>query len=303
LVAEPPGCPEALAAALVRFIRALVVIVDRDGRIVLVNPAMERFTGRPAADLVGRLFFDVYVVPEHVALAQDALSRAMATGLAHPQEGDWLAAGGRRRRIAMQIDVLADDAGRPWGLACVGLDVTEQRQQEALLHRRSQTDLLTGVANRAALFDRLRRHLDPQDGGGCGVLFCDLDRFKDVNDRHGHGVGDQLLIDAAARLESLTGPDDMVARLGGDEFVLVCPDGDESRLEVLARAAVERFREPFAGPSSDLVVGVSVGTAVGRPGQTPDDLVGRADQSMYSAKSRHRRHRPRDPGGGRVISR
>jgi diguanylate cyclase (GGDEF)-like protein/PAS domain S-box-containing protein len=295
-MAEPPGGAEALAAALVRFIRALVVIVDRDGRIVLVNPAMERFTGQRAADLVGRLFFDVYVVPEHRALAQDALSRAIATGLAHPQEGDWLAAGGRRRRIAMQIDVLADDDGRPWGLACVGLDVTEERQQEALLHRRSQTDLLTGVANRAALFDRLRRHLDPQDGGGCGVLFCDLDRFKEVNDRYGHGVGDQLLVDAAARLESLTGPDDMVARLGGDEFVVVCPEGDETRLAALARAAVQRFREPFAGPASDLVVGVSVGTAVGSPGQTPDDLVGRADQAMYSAKSRHRRHRPRETG-------
>jgi diguanylate cyclase (GGDEF)-like protein/PAS domain S-box-containing protein len=295
-VAESPGGPEALAAALVRSVRTFVVIVDGDGRIVLVNPAMERFTGRPAADLVGRRFVDVYVAPEHVLLAEDALSRAMATGLARPQEGDWLGAGGTRRRIAMQIDVLADDAGRPWGLACLGLDVTEQRQQEALLHRRSQTDLLTGVANRAALFDRLRRHLDPRDGGGCGVIFCDLDRFKEVNDRYGHGAGDQLLVDAAARLQSLTGPDDLVARLGGDEFVVVCPDGDESRLSALARAAVEGFREPFPGPAAELLVGMSVGTALGRPGETPDDLVARADQAMYNAKSRHRRHRPREVG-------
>jgi diguanylate cyclase (GGDEF)-like protein/PAS domain S-box-containing protein len=290
------GEPHQLAAAFVRSIRALVVIVDAQGRILLVNPAMERFTGRPAADLVGRLFYEVYVVPEDVSPARDALARSMVTGQAHPQEGDWLAAGGTRRRIAMQLDVLFDDADRPWGVACVAQDVTEQRQQEALLHRRSQTDLLTGVANRAALFDRLRRHLDPQHGTGCGVLFCDLDRFKEVNDRYGHGVGDQLLVDAAARLREFVGSDDVVARLGGDEFVVVRPGDDEPGLTTLAGAVVERFHEPFAGPGGRLTIGVSVGTAVGRPGQTPDDLIALADQAMYTVKSRRRRRWPRQSG-------
>ena len=294
-MAEVLGGPEGLPAALVRSIRSLVVVVDRDGRVVQVNLAMERFTGRPAADLVGRFFFDAHVAPEHVPLAREALAGAMDTGRASPEEVDWLAAGGTRRRIAMQLDVLTDPAGRPEGLVCLGTDVTELRQQEALLHRRSQTDQLTGVANRAALFDGLRRHLDPRTGPGCGVLFCDLDRFKEVNDRYGHGVGDLLLVDAAARLRSLAGPDDLVGRLGGDEFVVVCPDGDEARLAAMARTAVERFREPFRGPTGELVIGVSVGTALGRPGETPDDLIARADQAMYTVKSRHRRTRPREP--------
>lgn len=288
-----PRAAADLAAAFLDSTRALVVIVGADNRIVLVNPALEAFTGIPAAELEGQFFHDVYVVPEHRLLAQDAVARAMETGLAYPQEGDWLAAGGVRRRIAMQIDVLRDGDGRPWALACIGIDVTAEREREARLHRRAQTDLLTGLFNRSALFEELQRQLDPATGEGCGLVFCDLDRFKTVNDRYGHAVGDQLLVEVARRLAGLAGPTDLAARLGGDEFVLLCGGSDRSRLTSLAEAVADRFREPFPGPACDLTIGVSVGVASGRPGEGPDELMARADQAMYGAKSRHTRHEPR----------
>ena len=281
-----------LSAAFVQATRSLVVVVDRDGRILLANPALQRFTGRTWGELAGRHFWDVYVVPEQVLLAQDAIERAIATGVAHPQEGDWLTADGQRRRVAMQNDVVLDDAGRPWAIACVGLDVTEQRRQEDQLHQRAQTDLLTGLSNRATLFDALRRRLDPTVGNGCGLLFCDLDDFKVVNDRHGHAVGDQVLLEVAARLQEVAGPDDLVARFGGDEFVVVC-DNDEERLRSLAEQVTERIRRPMRGPDGDLVVGVSVGTAMARPGEAVDVLIARADQVMYGVKTHQRRRRPR----------
>jgi diguanylate cyclase (GGDEF)-like protein/PAS domain S-box-containing protein len=283
-----------LAGAVVRCTRALVCVVDDECRIVLANPALERFTGLSGAELVGRFFHEVYVAPEHVLLAQDAVGRAIATGQAHPQEGDWLAAGGVRRRIAMQNDVLLDDAGRPWAVACVGVDVTEEREREARLRQRAQTDLLTGLPNRSALFDALHAALDPTDGAGCALLFCDLDRFKEVNDRYGHAVGDQLLVEVATRLSALAGPGDLVARLGGDEFVLLSCDGGTSRLTGLAEAVVERLRVPFHGPEGEFTIGVSVGTAAGRPGEAPDEVVARADRAMYGAKSRRWRSEPRD---------
>src|SRR4030095_9992033 len=103
--------------------------------------------GRTAGDLRGEWFWDVFVAPEHVVLAQDAFQRAMGSGTAHPQEGDGLTGDGGRRRVAMRNTVLVDDDGLPYALACVGLDVTNDRQREELLHQRAQTDLLTGIAN------------------------------------------------------------------------------------------------------------------------------------------------------------
>ena len=278
-----------LAAAVVDSTRALICVVAADGRILEANPALQRFTGRHRGDLLGRRFWEVYVVPEHVLLAQDALARSMETGLGCPQEGDWLAAGGVRRRVSMLIDVLLDDTGRPNALVCIGRDVTEDRNREAQLQRRALTDLLTGISNRRALFEALHGHLDPTAGGGCGVLFCDLDEFKEVNDRHGHAVGDELLVAVARRLGELVVPDGLVARLGGDEFVVVCPDCDELRLAALAEVITGRLAEPLAGPEGGVGVGISVGVAVGRAGEAPDAVVARADRAMYGVKSRRRR--------------
>ncbi|MEU2349692.1 GGDEF domain-containing protein [Modestobacter sp. NPDC049651] len=292
----PEAGDPALAAALVATTRVLVCVVGGDARIRLVNPAMERFTGRPADELVGALFTDVYVVPEHRALALDAVARSMATGTAHRQEGDWLAAGGVRRRVTMVNDVLVDDEGRPDAVVCLGLDVTDERAREAQLHHRAHTDLLTGVANRSTLFDELRRHLDGATGTGCGVLFCDLDRFKEVNDRFGHAVGDRVLVGAAERLRRAAGPEDLVARLGGDEFVVLCPRADPARLAELAERVTTEFGEPFRCAGTDLPLTASLGATVGRPGDDADAVLASADQAMYGVKSRHRRRAPRDGG-------
>ncbi|MFD2090812.1 GGDEF domain-containing protein [Blastococcus deserti] len=289
--------PDQLLRDFVEASDTLLCIVDGGGRILLTNPALQRFTGRTGEDLVGRRFWEVFVVPEHVALAQDAVTRAMASGIAHPQEGDWLTGAGERRRVAMRNTVLTDGEGRPYAVGCVGLDVTDERRREALLHLRAQTDLLTGIPNRGALFDAIRARLE--DGHGCALLFCDLDRFKSVNDEHGHAVGDALLAETARRMAALAGPGDLVARFGGDEFVILCPGCEQADLETLAEQVVAEVCAPFPGPEGPLSIGVSVGVAVGRPGDTADDLIGRADRAMYGAKAHpHRRaSRPRRAGG------
>ena len=286
--------PAALSRAFVDATTVLVCVVGGDGRILMANRSLQVFTGRAADELVGRFFWDVYVVPEHVEPARDAVARAMATGVAQPQEGDWLGRDGERRRVAMQNDVLLDQAGRPYAIACVGLDVTEQRQREALLAQRADTDLLTGLLNRRALFEALGRFLHPRDGAGCGVLFCDLDQFKVVNDRYGHSAGDQVLAEVAARLREVTGPEHVVARFGGDEFVVVCPEGDEGALRDLVRQVVDRVGAPYPGPDGPLGIGVSVGTALGGPGEPADELITRADRAMYGAKTHQRRRRARE---------
>jgi diguanylate cyclase (GGDEF)-like protein/PAS domain S-box-containing protein len=280
-----------LLRAFVESMDSLVCIIDGAGRILLANRALERFTGHAVDELHGRWFWEVFVVPEHAVLAQDAVERALATGTAYPQEGDWLTGDGERRRVAMRNTVLTDDEGLPYAVACVGLDVTDDRRREALLHQRAQTDLLTGIANRAALFDALHRRLEA--GPGCTLLFCDLDQFKAVNDEHGHAIGDRILAEVAARLVALTGPEDLVARFGGDEFVILCPTPDEAALATLVHRVVAEVGRPFSGPDGPLSLGVSVGVAVGRAGESGDELIGRADRAMYGVKTHQRRRTPR----------
>ncbi|MGY1639344.1 diguanylate cyclase domain-containing protein [Geodermatophilus sp. SYSU D00742] len=284
-----------LSDAFIAATGVLLAVVAADGRVLLANPAVQRFTGRPAEQLLGRLFWEVWIAPEHVELAKDAVARAIAGGTAHPQEADWITGDGGRRRVAMHNDVLVGHDGRPYAVACVGIDVTDQRQREARLHERAETDRLTGIPHRGALFDALRRHLDPVDGAGCAVLFCDLDRFKLVNDDHGHGVGDSLLSEVATRLGRLVRPGELVARFGGDEFVLLVPGDDAERVSALTGCVVAALAPPFDTTSGSLSIGVSIGAAVGRPGEAPDDLIARADRAMYGSKT-HRRRRTAGDG-------
>ena len=282
-----------LLQAFVDASDALVCIVDGEGRILFANPALRRFTGRTADELLGQRFWEVCLVPEHVDLARDAVRRAMTTGTAYPQERDWLTGDGERRSVSMRNTVIRDDEGRPYAIGCVAVDVTDDRRREAQLHLRAETDLLTGIANRGAFFDALRALL--AGGAECGLLFCDLDGFKRVNDEFGHTVGDALLADVARRMDRLADPDDLVARFGGDEFVILCPHGELDRLTGLAERVAETVRTPFSGPDGPLIVGVSVGIAVSRPGDTADDLIGRADRAMYGVKIHPHRQAGRRP--------
>jgi len=282
-----------LSHALVEATESLICVVDGDGRILLANAALEHFTGRPAADLLDCRLWDVLVIPEEVHLAQAAVAAAMAGEHLLPAEVDWLAASGVRRRVALHNSVLLDEAGRPYATAFVGSDVTEQREREALSDLLASTDPLTGVGNRRVVFQALDEHLDAASGAGCGLLFCDVDQFKQVNDEHGHAAGDQLLVELARRLRRLAGPGDVVARLGGDEFVLLSPGADGAALAALARQVDVAMGEPVRTSAGALLVGVSVGSARGRAGEGPDELMARADHAMYGTKTRRRRNRPR----------
>lgn len=170
----------------------------------------------------------------------------------------------------------------------------EQRVTEGIAHaeRLRQIafhDALTGLANRMLLLDRLEHALDlaARDQQGLGLMFIDLDRFKAVNDTHGHDVGDELLKEVARRLGQCRRASDTVARLGGDEFVVLLEhSGEKNVYGDLAARIIASLSEPLTIMGCPVQIGASIGIACyPEDGQNLMDLMKHADAAMYAAKS------------------
>ena len=158
-----------------------------------------------------------------------------------------------------------------WSGQIAGLD--------AAAHR----DPLTGLANRKAFFDRL----DQLEAGGA-LLYCDLDRFKPVNDELGHVAGDDLLCQVAARLVACAGDGRLVARLGGDEFAIVCPGTTADEAASLAAAVRDAISRSFEVAGTVVEVGISIGIATATAALGPESLE-HADRDLYRDKGDRRR--------------
>ena len=170
-------------------------------------------------------------------------------------------------------------------------------EANAELRRMAVEDPLTGLANRTLVFDRLTQALASRrrSDGLLGLLFCDLDSFKPINDRLGHRAGDDVLRLVAGRMTTAARVTDTVARLAGDEFVVVCPDlGEAEDLDRIARRLVAGVTQPARIGGFEVTPQLSVGAALAELGDDAESLLGRADEAMYVAK--WRRRVGRDPG-------
>jgi diguanylate cyclase (GGDEF)-like protein len=165
----------------------------------------------------------------------------------------------------------------------------ERRTAQQALTVMAYRDGLTQLANRAALYDTMAAALREGEERSTALLFLDLDGFKQVNDQHGHLVGDAVLKEVAKRLSDAVRGDDLVARHGGDEFVVLLRrlphDEAESRAALTIKRIVDAVAEPIASPSGSVSVAASVGVAIHpRDGDSPDRLIRRADLRMYEQK-------------------
>jgi diguanylate cyclase (GGDEF)-like protein len=149
-------------------------------------------------------------------------------------------------------------------------------------------DPLTGLANRTLFRDHLEQALarSERQGGTSGLLFVDLDNFKQINDAYGHATGDAVLVELGNRLRTAVRPADTVARLGGDEFVVLCEDVDEESAVALGRRLQEAIRLPLTAGGVAHGLSASIGIALGDG--DPDVLLGEADTAVYRAKARGR---------------
>lgn len=185
-----------------------------------------------------------------------------------------------------------DANGLPIRLVGTIQDISELKNYESRLNEVAFYDILTGLPNRALLNDRLQQSVAESSRRDqiLGLLVLDLDRFKEINDTHGHGIGDRVLYESAERLRELVREYDTVARIGGDEFAIVLPDiRTPADLGTISGKILTTFARPFNINSQDLYVSASIGIAVFPIDcNAAADLLQYADSALYDAKSRGR---------------
>jgi diguanylate cyclase (GGDEF)-like protein len=253
-----------------------------DFRIVDCNERGAFFYGMTRTSLVGSLVSQVDRGLGAIELIAN-YRQAMATGFhqedRHMPDDNRLNIRWGHRRLVRVGD----------GLAVTLQDISERKEHEAQLARLANEDSLTGLPNRHWFLHFVPAALTHAEANGQGValLFIDLDEFKQVNDSHGHAVGDRLLKAAATRLLSQLRPSDRVARFGGDEFiVLLSPFDNDEQVGMVAQRIIQAFSKPFQIDQEQHAIGASVGISVfPRDGQDAATLIRHSDIAMYAGKN------------------
>ncbi len=280
---------EALAASEHRFRVAMasapvgMAVLDLDRRITQVNPALCALLSHGEQWLVGRNIADI-IDPDDDVVDRSARSRLRRNpDQAVTVEHRLIRSDGARVWVQQSLNLVNGPGGRPSGYVSQFADVTEAREARHRLRDLAGRDPLTDLLNRRELTTRLRLVMDDQRGL-LALLFIDLDGLKQVNDTHGHVVGDQVIRVQARRLRDAVGEENLVARYGGDEFVVVLLNPAElSAAEALAERIHGATRTPIRVGDLSISVTCSIGIATSAAGDFDAALEG-ADAAAYRAK-------------------
>lgn len=293
---ESSAAAAQLSRSVLESLTGHTAVLEPGGAVISVNRAWSKY----AAENGGQVT-DVAEGANYLAVCERSAARGCAdaavvlAGLRGVLAGEirefqhdyQCSSPGKERWFTVRATPLDTSEG---GLVIIHTDITWRKEAERDLTRQAHRDPLTGLENRAVLFDRLGSAIgELRQRGRVGLLFIDVDRFKFVNDAHGHDVGDYLLRLIARRLETLTREGDTVARFGGDEFVVLIQAGRRARA---LRETAERLRreltKPYAIGSSRLAITVSIGVAHGSPHSLPDALLRNANAALHVAKDHGR---------------
>ena len=266
-------------------------ITDPDGEILAVNQAFTDITGYSAGEAVGHnpriLKSDRHDPDFYKTMWQSLVVK-----------GHWAGEIWNRRKSGqaypefLSISAVRDQYGKIKNYVAVFHDISEMKTKEKQIEYMAYHDPLTGLPNRTLLKDRLEHALTRarRDTKMLQLIFIDLDNFKDVNDTAGHAQGDELLKEAAERLDGVTRVSDTVARLGGDEFIIMVTDVDDM-MEIigLVKRIQEAFTTPFDIDGKSFHITCSIGISVfPGDGDDADTLVRHADLAMYHSKDKGR---------------
>lgn len=268
---------------------ACVAYVDRNETYQFTNAAFERMFGLSREELRGRTIRSV--VSEALYAQLKPFIDQVFRGEAVTFERERTSVDGLRWIESTYIPEFSDEGGEVVGFHAMLQDTTASKREEERLLRLAQLDTLTGLANRVGFEQRLTDAMAASRASGepLAVMYVDIDRFKSINDNHGHAVGDALLIGFSRRLRTLLRKTDIIARLGGDEFVVVMEHVIAPDIAAkLAMKTLDETRQPFI--VTDLNIEVDITCSMGiafyaGSAVTAVQLLAEADAMLYTAKN------------------
>ncbi|HBP5592636.1 TPA: diguanylate cyclase [Pseudomonas aeruginosa] len=283
---------EARDRAILQSMRDGYFEMDVDGVILTVNPALCQLLGQTRETLIGHPYYEL-LGEDDLARARQPFQRAMQSGAGKTFAIPLQRADGSLGYFEATVSLIHDLQGELRGYRGIVRDVSDQIAYQQQLLEMAYRDPLTGLGNRKAFDEQLGQALLRAGSGGSelALLYLDLDRFKEVNDRFGHDVGDALLRTVAERVRSTLRQPDKAYRLGGDEFAVLLEDSQENNPQRLAERLLAALVQPIAlnGERIDFVT-PSIGIALyPRHAGDAEGLVRAADSAMYEAK-RQRNH-------------
>lgn len=276
-----------LAASVFTHAREGIVIIDPAGRILDANAAFTHITGYARDEVLGRPLSMLRAGRQTPAFYSD-MDKTLA------RYGQWSGEVWNRRKSgedyleATTISAVRGADGHTLNYVALVTDITKVKAQQQQLEHIAHYDALTNLPNRVLLADRLQQAMIQcqRRGRSLAVAYLDLDGFKEVNDRHGHTIGDDLLVALARRMKSALREADTLARIGGDEFVAVLVDLEQLQdsLPMLVRL-LQSASAPVRLPGATLQVSASIGvTLYPEDASDAEQLLRHADQAMYQAK-------------------
>ena len=263
-----------------------ILTLTQEGTIDSVNPAVEHIFGYKPGELIGESVNILTPVEQNEEFLLNDLDngvRNIIVGVAREITGRKKNGSNFPMDVAISDMQLGDDT---YYIAIVR-DITSRKARIAALHYQAMHDALTDLPNRTLLLDRLQQAIRSaeREGHKLTLILMDLDRFKEVNDTLGHHVGDMLLQQVSNRLRLVLRESDTVARLGGDEFCLLLPTADVTQARFISRKVINSIEKTMFVDGQAMSVGASLGIAsYPEHGQTPLELLQRADVAMYHAK-------------------
>jgi diguanylate cyclase (GGDEF)-like protein/PAS domain S-box-containing protein len=266
----------AILSAIVQHVADAVIVMKVDGTVREANASALQLFGYEGDELVGTPLKNLIQMP--ISLTPKASFKAKKISGLHKQG----------HKVEVVADVSPVKVEGEVLLVCVLRPAVADIQDEEDLYNKAMYDTLTGLANR----NNFRMHLNEavtlckryKDRNFC-IFYCDLNKFKQVNDSMGHQAGDELLKQSAARLKTAVRDSDLIARVGGDEFLLLAQQVTAGDCVVIAQRMVDALDEPFDILGKKVRIGISIGISI-----FPDDaangveMLHHADVAMYMSK-------------------